>query len=140
MKRQAVMISSLKTNRGKLYIQPVYLIIIYLLVTVFVLPGCNKNDSSTNPPVTQGTNEIFIQGNAFSPQNKTVAIGTTIKWINKDAITHTVTSGVPNSPDGTFDSGNVGQNGEFSFTFNQAGTFDYFCNIHHSMTGKIIVQ
>ena len=77
---------------------------------------------------------------AFSPLSKTISAGTTIKWINKDNVIHTVTSGVPGSPSGTFDSGNFGQNGEFSYKFDQVGTFKYFCNIHQSMTGTIIVQ
>ncbi len=119
------------------------LIFCSLLIYVFVIAGC-KDDSysvgNSGNPGTPGPNEIFISGMAFSPSSKTVAVGTTIKWINKDGAAHTVTSGVPGSPSGTFDSGNLGQNGEFSFTFNQTGTIKYFCNIHQSMTGTIIVQ
>ena len=118
------------------------------LVLIFVglvfTSGCSKDDSySTNSSGntgTQGANEIFISGMAFSPSSKTISAGTTIKWINKDNVTHTVTSGVPGSPSGTFGSGNFGQNGEFSYKFDQVGTFKYFCDIHQSMTGTIIVQ
>lgn len=107
--------------------------------------GCSKDDGystdgTNNNGGTQGANEIFISGMAFSPASKTIAVGTTIKWINKDGTNHTVTSGTPGSPSGAFNSGNFGQNGEFSFKFDQAGTFNYFCNIHQSMTGTIIVQ
>lgn len=117
-----------------------------IIFTLFLfVSGCNKDDGystdgTSNNGGTQGANEIFISGMAFSPASKTIAIGTTIKWINKDGTTHTVTSGTPGSPSGTFNSGNFGQNGEFSFKFDQAGTFNYFCNIHQSMTGTIIVQ
>lgn len=106
--------------------------------------GCGKDDSSptnnTGGGGTPGVNEVLISGFAFSPSSKTISVGTTIKWINKDNSTHTVTSGTPGSPSGVFNSGNFGQNGEFSFKFDQAGTFKYFCNIHQSMTGSIIVQ
>lgn len=119
-----------------------YFIVLFTLS--LLIAGCSKDDDySTNGSSstgTQGANEIFISGMAFSPASKTIAIGTTIKWINKDGTTHTVTSGTPGSPSGTFNSGNFGQNGEFSFKFDQAGTFNYFCNIHQSMTGTIIVQ
>lgn len=134
------MFSLLKKKTRGLYLQPVLFLLVSLLSIVFALSGCDKNDSSTNTIDTQGTNEIFIQGNAFSPADKTIQVGTTIKWINKDAIIHTVTSGIPNSPTGTFDSNNMGQNAEFSYTFNQTGVFKYFCNIHQSMTGTITVQ
>jgi len=115
-----------------------------LLIGFLFVSSCSKDDSySTNSSGNTGTpgaNEIFISGFAFSPASKTISAGTTIKWINKDNSTHTVTSGIPGTPSGVFNSGNFGQNGEFSFTFNQAGTFKYFCNLHPSMTGTIIVQ
>jgi len=118
--------------------------LILLLIGFLFVSSCSKDDSySTNSSGNTGTpgaNEIFISGFAFSPASKTISAGTTIKWINKDNSTHTVTSGIPGTPSGVFNSGNFGQNGEFSFTFNQAGTFKYFCNLHPSMTGTIIVQ
>ena len=118
--------------------------LILLLIGFLFVSSCSKDDSySTNSSGNTGTpgaNEIFISGFAFSPASKTISAGTTIKWINKDNSTHTVTSGIPGTPSGVFNSGNFGQDGEFSFTFNQAGTFKYFCNLHPSMTGTIIVQ
>ena len=129
---------SLKRAGIRLY--PVSIISIILMFT-FMLLGCSKNDYSSNS--TGGTpvaNEVFIQGMAFSPANRTISVGTTLKWANKDAATHTVTSGVPGTPSGVFDSGNIGTNGTFSFTFSQAGTFKYYCKIHSTMTGTITVQ
>ncbi|MEO8233058.1 MAG: plastocyanin/azurin family copper-binding protein [Ignavibacteriota bacterium] len=112
-----------------------------LLLFIFMLLGCSKNDySSNNTGSTPGANEVFIQGMAFSPANRTISVGTTLKWVNNDAATHTITSGVPGTPSGVFDSGNIGTNGTFSFTFSQAGTFQYYCKIHSSMTGIITVQ
>jgi len=111
------------------------------LIGLLFISSCSKDEGSpTNGASTQGANEIFISGFAFSPASKTISVGTTIKWINKDGTSHTVTSGVPGTPSGVFNSGNFGQNGEFSFKFDQAGTFKYFCNIHQSMTATIIVQ
>lgn len=115
--------------------------LIFSLLIIF--SGCSKDESpsgGSGNPGTPGPNEIFITGMAFSPGSKTIAVGTTIKWINKDGIAHTVTSGVPSTPSGVFDSGSFGQNGEFSFTFTQPGTFQYFCGIHTTMRGTIIVQ
>ncbi len=121
--------------------------LIFLFLTLFALisvTGCNKNqDYSTTPSNnggTPGTNEIFMQGMAFSPGDMNIAVGTTITWTNKDSFAHTVTSGTPGSPSGLFDSGNVGANGQFSFTFTAAGAFKYFCKIHTMMTGTITVQ
>jgi plastocyanin len=132
----------LSLHKTKLIGQTICLVLLF--IGFLFISSCGKDDSyttnSTNNTATPGANEIFISGMAFSPASKTIAIGTTIKWINKDGTAHTVTSGTPGSPSGTFNSGNFGQNGEFSFKFDQAGTFKYFCNIHQSMTGTIIVQ
>ena len=122
-------------------IHPVYVLFILFVTFILIISGCAKNDYSANTNGgTPGANEVFIQGMAFSPVSKTISVGTTIKWTNKDGVTHTVTSGVPGSPSGVFDSGNFGSNGVFSFTFTQAGTFKYYCKIHTTMTGTITVQ
>ncbi len=120
---------------------------ILMFLTLFGLMsviGCYKNqDYSTTPnnnSGTPGTNEIFMQGMAFTPADITIAVGTSLTWTNKDNFAHTVTSGIPGSPSGLFDSGNVGANGQFSFKFTTAGTYKYFCKIHIMMTGTITVK
>jgi len=80
-----------------------------------------------------GTNEVWIQGMAFNPATITVAAGTTIKWTNKDAVAHTVTSS-------TFDSGSIAGNGTWSNTFATAGTFQYKCTFHPSMIANVVVN
>lgn len=116
-----------------------------LLPLIFFLvlsQGCSKKNDTGNPvsSVPTSSNEILIQDMAFSPADITVAVGTTVTWMNKDAVGHTVTSGAPGAPSGEFDSGNISQNGNFPFTFSQAGTFKYFCKIHPLMLGTITVK
>ena len=118
-----------------------YFFLVSVFAGIILFSGCSKdNNNPTSPNTTPGTNEILMQNIAFSPASKTIAAGTTIKWINKDNTTHDVISGTPGNPSGLFNSGNFGVNGEFTFTFNQAGTFQYFCSHHAGMTGTIIVQ
>ena len=70
----------------------------------------------------------------FAHNNLTVEAGTTVTWTNAGAVIHTTTSS-----DGSWDS-DILQSGEtFSFTFDQAGSFPYFCNIHPSMIATITV-
>ena len=64
-----------------------------------------------------------------------VAVGTEVTVSNTDGVTHTWTS-----TDGEFDSGNLSGGDTFSHTFDEAGTFDYLCEIHTSMTGSITVE
>lgn len=112
-----------------------------IICCMVILQNCGKSDYGTNNSnTTPGANEVFLQGMAFAPLTKTISVGTTITWTNKENVNHTVTSGVPGAPTGIFDSGSIGHDGTFSYTFTQTGTFKYYCKIHTSMTGTITVQ
>ena len=71
----------------------------------------------------------------FVLEDLQVQVGTTITWTNRDAAPHTTSAGKP--PNRTTDfwrSDNLGQGDSYSFTFNVAGEFAYFCEIHPGMT------
>jgi plastocyanin len=120
-----------------------YFLITAQVMIMFMLTSCSKSSDLTGsgnqnppPPDTKGANEVFIIDMAFSPSSLTVSAGTTVKWTNKDAMAHTVTS----VPAGLFDSGTIPNGGTFSFTFPTAGSFNYYCSIHPTMLGVVIVQ
>jgi plastocyanin len=79
--------------------------------------------------------EIKIDNFNFAPGTFTVAVGTTVTWINHDDIPHTAVS-----TDGVFKSKVMDTDEKFSYTFTKAGTYPYFCSIHPKMTGTIVVQ
>jgi len=81
----------------------------------------------------QGTT-VSIQDFFFSPAQITVQPGTTVTWMNNGQAPHTVTA-----DDGSFDSETLQPGQSFSFTFANAGTFSYFCEIHPFMTGSVTV-
>jgi plastocyanin len=82
-----------------------------------------------------GINEVWIQGMAFTPATITVAAGTTITWTNQDAVSHTVTSNT-----NVFNSGSLGSSGIWSYTFNTSGNYPYYCAVHPSMKGTVVVN
>jgi plastocyanin len=81
------------------------------------------------------TNVITIDNFTFTPKELTVAVGTTVKWVNHDDIPHTVAN-----KDKAFRSQALDTDDSYSFTFASAGTFDYFCGLHPHMVGKVIVK
>ena len=93
-----------------------------------------------------GTDETSIQASVeaniqqFAHVNLTVAVGTTVQWTNFDQSTHTVTLGSNGNNAGGFDSGNLGRDATFEFTFDTAGAFAYTCTIHPSMNATITVE
>lgn len=86
-------------------------------------------------PAAPKTVNVDIQGFAFSAKTLEVAKGTMVVWTNRDGSPHTVTTA-----DKKIDSGNIAPNGTFSYTFADAGTFDYACTIHPAMTATIVVR
>jgi plastocyanin len=81
------------------------------------------------------TNVITIDNFTFAPRELTVAVGTTVKWVNHDDIPHTVVEKKT-----TFRSKALDTDDSYSYTFTGAGTFDYFCGLHPHMVGQIIVK
>jgi plastocyanin len=134
------------------------LLVIFVLILFFLLISCRTNanqsaDSAENTRQaeqeitssqtdTQVDNEVQIEMKniRFDPDMITVKAGTKITWVNSDSIPHTVTSGKRDNESGLFDSGNINSGGNFSYTFNEKGTFDYFCKIHPGMKGAVVVE
>ena len=87
--------------------------------------------------VAAGPNQVVIDNFAFGPTTLTVKRGTTVTWINKDGDAHTVTA-VGAKP--LFGSNPLDTGESFSFTFSQPGTYAYFCKIHPTMKGVVVVQ
>ncbi len=88
--------------------------------------------SAQQPPAAR---EVTIDNFSFGPMELTVPVGTQVTWVNKDDVPHVVMS-----VDKIFKSKALDTDDKFSFTFQQAGTYEYFCSVHPKMTGKIIVK
>ena len=82
---------------------------------------------------------VRMEDNFFAPANITVEPGTTVTWVQSGDNPHTTTS-----YDGLWDSGIIegGSGGTFSFTFEEPGTYDYFCIPHEAlgMVGTVTVS
>ena len=117
-------------------------LILFVFVSTLIIPSYGEDTPKTNSS-TQVT--ISIQppnvGTPFDPSEVHIIPNSTVTWINNDNVTHTVTSGNPQQgADGKFDSGLLKPGKRFSHTFNEVGTFNYYCQIHPAMTGTIIVD
>jgi len=87
---------------------------------------------ASQPPRTVA---IEIDNFKFGVASLEVAQGTTVTWTNRDDVPHTVTSTTKVFKSPPLDTGET-----FSFTFKEAGTFEYYCSLHPHMTGKIVVK
>jgi amicyanin len=83
----------------------------------------------------QEENVVTIDNFTFTAPELTVAVGTTVKWVNHDDIPHNVVD-----KNKAYRSKALDTDDSYSFTFASAGTYDYFCGLHPHMQGKIIVK
>jgi len=80
---------------------------------------------------------------AFQPNPANIQVGDTVSWTNNDNTIHTVIEGNPatgGEVEGGFASEILGPRVTFEHTFNQTGTFEYYCNLHPNMVGTVIVS
>ncbi|MFN2526176.1 MAG: cupredoxin domain-containing protein [Actinomycetota bacterium] len=118
-----------------------------LVLLALGLAACSDDAS-------RDTAEIEVINIAFEPATLRISAGAEVTWTNLDqGVRHTATSGVPGDggvpglseeraaqPDGTFDGDLPHASSSFSFAFDEAGSYAYFCRVHPSMTGEIVVE
>jgi plastocyanin len=80
-------------------------------------------------------NQVMIENFSFQPANLTVKAGTKVTWVNHDDVPHTATD-----TDKRFNSKTLDTDDQFAFTFDQPGTYNYYCALHPKMTGQVIVK
>src|SRR5215216_2461283 len=105
-----------------------------LLVFVPVAGAQQQPQDMTGQSTTPKMWSVTIEDFDFDPPDVAIQPGDTVMWVNRGNTAHTVTS-----DDGLFDSEVLNPGESFMFTFPEAGTFSYHCEIHPFMTGSVTV-
>ncbi len=80
--------------------------------------------------------EALIQDFSFDPNPVEAKTGEVIVWTNRDGAPHTVTL-----EDGSCKTGNVSAGGGTGgLVFAEPGEYPFFCSIHPSMKGTIVIS
>ncbi len=85
-------------------------------------PGCEENDR------------------CYIPSLIVIEKGKQVTWVNEDSAFHSITSGYYGAPTDLFDSGHLDPFESYTLTFDETGTYDYFCTLHPWMKGQVIVE
>jgi plastocyanin len=78
---------------------------------------------------------VGIGGCAFRDTVTYVEPGDTVEWVNKDFVPHTVTGAALSWGDEKF----LDKGDRVSYTFDEAGVFPYYCALHPTMVGAVVV-
>jgi plastocyanin len=109
------------------------LAIIAAVVMLTAMYGASAHAGQSTPPAKAVA--IEIDNFKFGVVSLEAAVGTTVTWTNRDDVPHTVVSSTKLFKSPPLDTGEA-----FSYTFKEAGTFEYYCSMHPRMTGKIVVK
>ncbi len=131
----------------KTFLAPVLILLAFALVacgdsgddsTESAAAPDTSSEPSGNAPAPSGeavrAAKVKIVEFAYGPDPVTVQVGGKVIWQNEDTAPHTATA-----DDDSFDTGTLERGKIKSETFQQAGTFTYFCEIHPTMHGTVEV-
>jgi plastocyanin len=112
------------------------------VVTATPAPAVSPSVTPTSAPISAITtqpsvsgNTIIIQKMAFMPAQITVSAGTTVRWVNKDTVTHSVLF----PPSARINSFALSPGQSFTARFSTPGIYNYSCSIYSSMQGSVVV-
>ena len=123
----------------------VFLLIVGLVISTFyveenseeseqIIKGDVIMPTKVSRPGCEETNRCYV------PSSITINPGKQVTWVNEDSAFHSVTSGFYDAPTNLFDSGYLDPFESFTVTFEESGTYDYFCTLHPWMDGQVIVE
>jgi plastocyanin len=146
------------TDRHKFDFFRILVIVVMIVIATITISSSRVAGGRiiTNYAQAQGEVKVSIVPGAstlgdksFSPNPVNIKVGDTVMWVNDDTQFHTVVSGNPSSGEETgkvFDSGLPGPTAlttkgkTFSHKFTEKDEFPYFCQLHPTMVGKVIVS
>lgn len=97
--------------------------------------AANTGDGGTSAEKPAAdTAEVSIRQMQFVPARIVVKKGGKVTWTQQDSMPHNVTAS-----NGSFGSDTLSNGGTFSKTFDKAGTYNYYCGLHPSMRGEVVV-
>jgi amicyanin len=112
---------------------------------IIALTNVSDKEKTSNSAIQDAENQtnenniqVTIKDHKYNPETLTIKKGTTVTWTNQDSVKHDV---APDEESPNFEASELLAKGEnYSYTFNQSGTYSYHCTPHPFMTAKIIVE
>jgi plastocyanin len=88
------------------------------------------------------THPVSMDGFQFSPKDIPISVGDTVEWTNgEDDDWHSATHQPAEGAKELFDSPRLFAGDSYSFQFDVAGTYNYFCRNHpEHMKGTVVVS
>ena len=121
----------------------IFLVLAAVAVAAYAAPSAYADHPTASVSNAPGSSVpgCEVKNECFLPADVTVDVGGEVTWNNDDTAAHTITAGtVDDGPTGPFDSGLVITGSTFTYKFEEAGTYPYYCIVHPWMTGTVTVS
>ena len=103
------------------------------LALVLALTACASGAGASPQPSgpTRDGQKVVIEATSFEPADLLIDSGTAVTWQWAGGVAHDVV--------GLNFASAIQTDGTFTYTFNQPGAYDYWCNLHPGMKGTVTV-
>ena len=111
---------------------------LFVFVLFSGLSSTNFVEAQNHPQLTNATillESTNLGDKANQPKPIEIPVWGSVSWTNDDRIAHSVTA-----TEGEFDSGVMQPDEVFESTFDKVGGFEYYCMLHPSMVGHVVVH
>lgn len=108
--------------------------IIQLGFMIFILASCSNNGDQQGQSAANKMDTVIIKAMTFHPDTLTVKKGDTVIWINQDIVAHDVS----HFPDRSWHSDTLQPKDSFQKVIEDS--VGYFCSIHPTMKGVVLVK
>ena len=133
-----------KNNSKKNILVVIVAIVVVALLVVGVVMLSRNTGKKSSSQLAKKQAEVSITSGGFVPATLSVAKGTTVTWKNADNARHQVASEPypsHSNPEGLFSIEPLNTGDTYSYTFNEAGTFNYLDQLNpYKVKGIVIVK
>ncbi|MGC1132535.1 MAG: plastocyanin/azurin family copper-binding protein [Nitrososphaeraceae archaeon] len=112
--------------------------LLFAFVLFSDLPSTNIVEAQNHSEPTNATillDSTNLGDKAYQPNPIEIPVWGSVSWTNDDHIAHSVTA-----TEGEFDSAVMQPDEVFEYTFDKVGGFEYYCMLHPSMVGQVVVH
>ena len=97
--------------------------------------GAPKGEAAAGAGATE-SDKVVIKGFEYAPPSVAVKAGSKLTFVNQDSAKHTASDKMSDA----FDTGTLQKGQSKAVTLDKPGSYDYICEFHVFMKGKVTVR
>ncbi len=117
------------------FVGAIVVLAVAVLAGLALSSGSGNDEDATPTVIDELAVTIEIIGFQYRPPNLSVPVGATVTWVNLDVAPHD-----SKARDGMWETDLLQRDEESVVTFDEPGTWEYYCTIHPYMTATLTVR